>query len=56
VLPQVTKDLHLISKNLKVVKITVSDEDFAEVTLPGDSNNQRKHIVDLKNNKCSSRE
>jgi hypothetical protein len=50
------KDLHLISKNLKVVKIIISDEDFVEVTLLDDWNNQRRHKVDLKNNKCSCRE
>jgi hypothetical protein len=37
------KELHLISKNLKVVKITVSDEHFAEVILLDDWNNQRRH-------------
>jgi hypothetical protein len=56
IIPQVMKDLHLISKNLKVVKIIISDEDFAEVTLLDDWNNQRRHTVDLKNNKCSCRE
>jgi len=39
VLPQVMKDLNVISQNLKVVKITVSDDDFAEVTLLDDWNN-----------------
>jgi hypothetical protein len=48
IIPQVMKDLHLISKNFKVVKITISDEDFAEVTLLDDWNNQRRHTVDLK--------
>ena len=33
ILPSVMKELNLISNNLKVVKVTVSDEDFAEVTL-----------------------
>jgi len=56
ILPGVMKDLNLISKNLKVVKVKVSDDDFAEVTLLDDWNNQRRHTVDLKNNKCSCRE
>ena len=33
ILPNVTKELNLINKNLKVVKVSVSDDDFAEVTL-----------------------
>jgi len=56
VLPQVMKDLNVISQNLKVVKITVSDDDFAEVTLLDDWNNQRRHTVNLKDNTCSCRE
>jgi len=39
ILPGVMKDLNLISKNLKVVKVKVSDDDFAEVTLLDDWNN-----------------
>jgi hypothetical protein len=56
IIPQVMKDLHEISKNMKVVKIMISDEDFAEVTLLDEWNNQRRHTVDLKNNSCSCRE
>jgi len=56
IIPGVMKDLNLISNNLKVVKVKVSDDDFAEVTLLDDWNNQRRHTVDLKNNKCSCRE
>jgi len=33
---------------LSFVKITVSDDDFAEVTLLDDWNNQRRHTVNLK--------
>jgi len=36
ILPGVMKDLNLISKNLKVVKVKVSDDEFAEVTLLDD--------------------
>jgi hypothetical protein len=39
-----------------VVKISISDEDFAEVTLLDDWNNHRRHTVDLKNNSCSCRQ
>jgi len=39
ILPSVIKELNLISKNLKVVKVVVSDEDFAEVTILDDWNN-----------------
>ena len=49
IVPGVMKDLNLISMNLKVVKVTVSDDDFAEVTLLDDWNNQKRHTVDLKN-------
>ena len=48
ILPGVIKDLNLISSNLKVVKVKISDDDFAEVTLLDDWNNQRMHTVDLK--------
>ena len=41
---------------MSFVKITVSDDDFAEVTLLDDWNNQRRHIVNLKDNTCSCRE
>jgi len=33
ILPNVTKELNKISKSLQVVKITISDDDIAEVTL-----------------------
>jgi len=52
ILPGVMKDLNLISKNLKVVKVKVSDDDFAEVTLLDDWNNHKRHTYDLKNQKC----
>ena len=42
--------------NLKFVEVKVSDEDFAEVTLLDEWNNQRRHTVDLKNQNCSCRE
>ena len=56
ILPSVIKELNLISKNLKVVKVVVSDEDFVEVTIHDDWNNQKRCTVDLKNHKCSCRE
>ena len=55
ILPSVIKELNLISNNLKVVKIKVSDDDFAEVTLLDDWNNPKRHTVDLVNKKCSCR-
>ena len=55
ILPSVIKELNLISKHLKVVKVAVSDEDFAEVTLLDDWNNTKRHTVDLVNHKCSCR-
>jgi hypothetical protein len=56
ILPNVMKELNLISKNLKVVKVSVSDDDIAEVTILDDWNNQKRHTVDLHNHKCSCRE
>jgi hypothetical protein len=50
------KDLNLISKNLKVVNVKVSDDEFVEVTLIDDWNNHKRHTVDLKNQKFSCRE
>ena len=50
------KDLNLISKKLKVVKVKVSDDEFVEVTLLDDWNNHKWHTTDLKNQKCSCRE
>jgi len=55
ILPNVIKELNLITNNLKVVKVAVSDEDFAEVTLVDEWNNYRRHTVDLVNHKCSCR-
>jgi len=49
ILPGVMKDLNLISKNLKVVKVKVSDDEFAEVTLLDDWNNHKRHTTYLKN-------
>ena len=56
ILPGVIKDLNLISNHLKVVKVKVSDDDIAEVTLLDDWNNQKRHTVDLQNRNCSCRE
>ena len=56
ILPGVIKDLNLISNHLKVVKVKVSDDDIAEVTLSDDWNNQKRHTVDLQNRNCSCRE
>jgi len=55
ILPNVIKELNLITNNLKVVKVAVSDEDFAEVTLLDNWNNTKRHTVDLVNHKCSCR-
>jgi len=56
ILPSVIKELNIISKNLKVVKVVVSHPDFAEATVVDDWNNQKRCIVDLKNHKCSCKE
>lgn len=56
ILPNVIKDLNVISNNLKVVKVKVSDDDIAEVTILDDWNNHKRCTVDLKNHKCSCRE
>jgi len=53
ILPNVIKKLNLITNNLKVVKVAVSDENFVEVTLLDDWNNTKRHTVDLVNHKCS---
>ena len=50
------KELNLISNNLKVVKVSVSDVDIAEVTILDEWNNQKRQTVDLQNHKCSYRE
>ena len=55
ILPNVIKELNLITNNLKVVKVAVSDENFVEVTLLDDWNNTKRHTVDLVNHKCSCR-
>ncbi|XP_066385070.1 uncharacterized protein [Miscanthus floridulus] len=56
ILPDVIKELNTISKNLKVVKVTRSDEHMAEVTLLDNYNNQKRHSVDLQNHSCGCRE
>jgi len=50
------KELNLISNNLKVVKVSVSDVDITEVTILDEWNNQKRQTVDLQNHKCSYRE
>ena len=55
ILPNVIKELNLITNNLKMVKVAISDEDFAEVTLLDYWNNTKRHTVDLMNHKCSCR-
>jgi hypothetical protein len=55
ILPNVIKELNLVSNHLKVVKIKASDDDFAEVTLLDDWNKTKRHTVDLVNHKCSCR-
>jgi hypothetical protein len=55
ILPSVIKELNLISNHLRVVKVAVSDDNFAEVTLLDDWNNPKRHTVDLVNHKCSCR-
>ena len=56
ILPNVMKELNAISNNLKVVKVTSSDEDMAKVTLMDNWNNQKRHTVDLQHHSCSCRE
>ena len=56
VLQNVIKELNAISMNLRVVKVSRSDDGIAEVTLIDKWNNTRMHSVDLKNAKCSCRE
>jgi hypothetical protein len=55
ILPNVIKELNQISIHLKVIKVAVSDDDFAKVTLLDDWNNTKRHIVNLVNHKCSCR-
>ena len=56
ILPGVMKDLQAISHNLRVVKVSVSDDEFAEVTLIDQWNNTKRHTVNLVNRTCSCRE
>ena len=42
ILPNVMKELNLISNHLKVIKVSVSDDYIAEVTLLDQWNNQKK--------------
>jgi len=56
ILPNVIKDLNTITNNLKVVKVSISDDDIAQVTQIDDWNKHRRHTVDLQNQKCSCRE
>ena len=56
ILPNVMKELNLISNNLKVVKVSVSDVDIVEVAILDEWNNQKRQTVDLQNHKCSCRE
>ena len=56
ILPGVMKDLQAISHNLRVVKVSVSDDKFAEVTLIDQWNNIKRHTVNLVNRTCSYRE
>ena len=53
ILPNVKKELNLITHNLKVVKVVTSDVDIIEVTILDDWNNQKRHTIDLHNHKCS---
>jgi len=54
--PGVMKELQAISHNLRVVKVSVSDDEFAEVTLIDQRNNTKRHTVNLVNKSCSCRE
>ena len=56
ILPNVIKDLNLISNNVKVVKVAVCDVDVAEVTILDDWHNHRRETVDLQNHNCSCRQ
>ena len=55
ILPNVIKKLNQVSNNLRVVNVTRSDDDCAEVTLVDANNNTRRRTVDLKNHNCSCR-
>jgi len=52
----VLKELNLIGNNLKVVKVSVNDDDIVEVTILDNWNNQKRHTMDLQNHKCLCRE
>ena len=56
ILPNVIKELNLISNHLTVLKVSVSDGDIAEVTIVDQWNNQKRETVDLQNHNCSCRE
>jgi len=56
ILPNVIKDLNLISNNVKVVKVAVCDVEVAEVTILDDWHNHRRETVDLQNHNCSCRQ
>ena len=56
ILPNVIKELNLISNHLTVLKVSVSDDDIAEVTIVDQWNNQKRKTVDLQNHNCSCRE
>ena len=47
ILPNVMKELNLISNQLKVIKVLVSDDYIVEVTLLDQWNNQKRQTVDL---------
>ena len=51
ILPNVPKELNLIGKNLKVVKVSVSDDDIVEVTILDNWNNKKRHTMDLQNHR-----
>jgi hypothetical protein len=47
ILPNVTKELNLISNQLTVIKVSASDDDIAKVTIFDHWNKQRRHTADL---------
>jgi hypothetical protein len=55
ILPSVMLELNKASNDLRVVKISRGDDDYAEVTLVDADNITRRHTVDLENHKCSCR-
>jgi hypothetical protein len=56
ILPNVIKELNLISNNLRAVKVAISDDDFAKVTLLDDWNNTKRHTLDLLKHNYSCRQ